>query len=76
MSLKCVMCNKVTSTGVYLYGINNKYRVCNKCLAKYSRGKPMQNKRSNTIHNKLVLQEKINAKLQYYLIEQIIEEKN
>lgn len=74
MSLPCVMCNKRAAKGVEIHGIGNKYRVCSNCLAKHSNGRPTQDKLENTKYNRNVLQSEIDAKLQYYLVDQVIEE--
>jgi hypothetical protein len=70
------MCNKKSARGVEIHGIGNKYRVCSICLAKHSNAKPTQSNLDNMRYNRNVLQSEIDAKLQYYLIDQIIEDCN
>jgi hypothetical protein len=68
------MCNKRSADGVEIHGIENKYRVCRECLGKYSKARPTQNKLENLRYNRNKLQAEVDERLQYYLIDQILEE--
>lgn len=75
--MKCVMCN-YSSGGVMISGINASYKICNKCLLKYTKdlkvmvlpsNNDIQNKLFKTRQRKAYIQEEVDKKLNRYLLE-------
>jgi hypothetical protein len=74
--MKCVMCDRSSNchAGIVVFGINNNYRVCKKCLkfhkhefeTEFDEG---MTEKSKTTQMRKYIQEKVDEKLNHYLLE-------
>ena len=73
--MKCVMCGSLsTCSGIVVYGIENEYRICKKCLNKYKTNHKIEfneyvTENAKTRQIRKNIQEEIDEKLEMYLLE-------
>lgn len=74
--MKCVMCNKSSNcnVGIVVFGIGKNYRICKRCL-KYHKHEfeidydENMSERAKTVQMRKYIQEKVDEKLNHYLLE-------